>query len=82
MLAEKVTDAPAHIGLFPEVIEVATEGVTVGLTVIVVAVLVAVDALVQATLEVNIHVTVCPFVKAELEKEELFVPTLEPFTCH
>ena len=82
ILAKKITDEPAHIGLFPEVMEVVTEGVTIGFTVIVIALLVTVAVVAQAALEVNMQVTVCPFVKAELEKEELFVPTFTLFTCH
>ncbi len=56
-VAVKVAEAPAHIGLLPEVKEIDTEGTRIGLTVIGISLLVALDGLAQVALDVITHFT-------------------------
>lgn len=65
-VAVKVAEAPAHIGLLPEVRAMELAGVTTGFTVMVMPVLVAVAGLAQVAFEVRIHVTTCPWVNTVL----------------
>lgn len=81
-VARKVAEDPAHIGLLPAISEIATEGTSRGSTVMVIPLLVAVTGLAQFALEVRMHVTICPLVKADVVKIELFRPALMPSTCH
>ena len=81
-VAVKVTDAPAALGLEPDVIAMTTDGVTVALTVAVSPALVAVVGLAQARLEVNTQVTTWPLVSVVVVKVALLVPALTPLTFH
>lgn len=78
----KVTAVPEHVGLDPDVIVVAMDGVTLVVTVIVTELEVAVVEEVHTAFEVIMHVTTLLFTSAELVKVGLFVPALAPFINH
>jgi len=78
--AVKVTDAPLHIGLVDGVIATLTG--RFGFTVIVVVGDVAGEPVAQVALEVRIHVTASLLLNDDEVYVVLFVPTLEPLTCH
>ena len=75
-----------YVALVPEQIEVVPEieieGVTYAFTVVVMAFEVAGLLVAPAKFEVIIQVTICPVVNDVVVYVGLFVPTLEPFTCH
>ena len=81
-VAVNVSELPEHVGFVPEVNAIETEGATVVLTVTVIPFDVAVDGDAQAAFDVMIQVTIWPLVKLLDVYVALFVPTLEPFTCH
>lgn len=61
-----VIDAPAQVGLDPDVTAIDTDGATDPVNVIVIAVEVAVVGLAQPRLEVITQVTICPVVSVEV----------------
>ena len=77
----KVAEAPAHIGLVPDVCAIATDGVTFEVTVMVIPELVAVDVVTQVALEVITQVTICPLVREVVVNVEP-VPAFVPLTFH
>ena len=81
-VAVKVMDAPAQVGLLPEVTAILTAGTSVELTVIVMVLLVAVAGLAQLAFDVRMQLTTWPFVRPVEVYVVLFVPTLLPLTCH
>jgi hypothetical protein len=81
-VAVNVTDEPAHVGLFPEVIAIETAGTKTGLTVIVIPFDVAVVGLAQVAVDVITQVTTCPLVNVAVANVALFVPEFVPFTFH
>ena len=75
-----VTLVPVQIDVFDAAIEI--EGTTEETTEIVIVFELAVLADKQLAFEVNTQLTCDPFVKAEFEYVELFVPTFAPFNFH
>jgi hypothetical protein len=78
-VAVNVTLVPRHTDVWLAATD--TEGVTL-VAVIVIGELVAVSVVVQVALLVIVTVTTSPLASALLIKVSLFVPTLDPFTCH
>ena len=83
-MAVNVIDAPAHVGLAPEVTAVLTEGVTPGVMDMVMPVLVALVWLAQADAggTDKTQVTTSPFASVAEVKVGLLVPALTPFIFH
>jgi hypothetical protein len=81
-VAVNVKADPEQLGLDPEVIATATEGVTIAFLLIVIELEVAVADVAQAALDVNTQLTMSPFANAVLVNVALFVPALVPFTVH
>ena len=66
----KVTDAPAQVGLAPEVMAMVLVGVAL------------LDTVTVMALEVTMQVTTAPLVNVEVVKVAALVPVFTPFTCH
>jgi hypothetical protein len=80
--AVNVIGIPAHVGLEPDVTEMATAGVKLLLTVTVIEFDVAVVGEAQDEEDVITQVTILLVVKVLEVYEALFVPTFAPFTFH
>jgi hypothetical protein len=67
-----VTEEPEQVGLFPEVMEILTEGVTVLITFIVIPAEVTIAGLAHPKEEVMVQVTISPLAKLSLANVEEF----------